>query len=103
MSRIVALNTKYENENESEAVPPEEELMLTREAQVEYQIHAITYALQLLITINVSFQETIAESEYIRAINFKMNGDSESCLYLLRELLKTQVLNEVNSLIIEFC
>lgn len=36
MSRIVALNTKYEKSNETET---EEELMLTREAQVNWKIH----------------------------------------------------------------
>ncbi|XP_065356225.1 calcineurin-binding protein cabin-1-like [Calliphora vicina] len=66
MIKIVALNDDGED-----ATNEEEEHVATREAQ-----------------------ETIAESEYIRAIKLKSDGEIDLCLDLLKELLQTQVLNE---------
>lgn len=66
MIKIVALNDEDEDETNEE-----DELVATREAQ-----------------------ETIAESEYIRAIKLKSEGEVDLCLHLLKELLQTQVLNE---------
>ncbi|XP_061392801.1 calcineurin-binding protein cabin-1-like [Musca vetustissima] len=39
-------------------------------------------------------QEAIAESEYVRAIKLKAEGNTEAALSLLNELLDTQVINE---------
>lgn len=39
-------------------------------------------------------QESLAESEFIRALKLKSHGEIDLCLNLLQELLETQVLNE---------
>ncbi|XP_017475237.1 PREDICTED: calcineurin-binding protein cabin-1-like isoform X1 [Rhagoletis zephyria] len=65
MMRIVALNEECSDE-------PEDQIVVTREAQ-----------------------EAIAEAEYIKAINLKFKGDVKSALSLLSQLLETQVLNEL--------
>lgn len=39
-------------------------------------------------------QETIASSEYVRALSLKRSGDTEAALNLFLELLETQVLHE---------
>ncbi|XP_073826591.1 calcineurin-binding protein cabin-1-like [Musca autumnalis] len=66
MIKIVALN-----DDEEVGDSEQEEIVATKEAQ-----------------------EAIAESEYVRAIKLKAEGNTEAALSLLNELLETQVLNE---------
>ncbi|KAI9578800.1 hypothetical protein GQX74_009374 [Glossina fuscipes] len=65
MIKIVALN------NDGPEEVSEEEVELTKEAQ-----------------------ETVVEAEYVRAIKLNSKGKIDLCLRLLKDLLKTQVLNE---------
>lgn len=98
MIRIRALN-----EDDSNSSSNDEEPEVTREAQVSYfQRYSRLSETPLPLFEEFhqfpgyfSFQETIACSEYVRALTLKRQGEAEPALRLFQDLLETQVLHNV--------
>lgn len=83
MMKIVALNEETDEEENSE-----DENRVTKEAEVGQK--SVT-AKSLIYS---RFQESIAHSEYMRALQYKSQGKTDFATILFKELLETRVLNE---------
>lgn len=86
MIRITALNEESDSSIN-------DEFKVTKEAQVCCWFHLFRYYLTKYFRI---FQETIAVSEYMRALKLKSSSSADDALNLFTELLDTQVLHEVS-------
>lgn len=91
MIKIVALTDKSEDDEHQE---DETITQVTKEAQVN---RSLQISELLLILPNVcAIQETIAVSEYMRALSLKQNGNADFARGLFEDLLRTQVLSDVS-------
>lgn len=88
MIKIVALNDQSKDEEH------QEDETITKEAQVSCKI----LAQRFVIHGNFLRQETIAISEYIRALSLKQSGNASFALGLFEDLLRTQVLSDVSEM-----
>lgn len=95
MFKILALN---DGANEEEHQEDETIETVTKEAQVSEKstIIEIIQIILLLTFVYISFQETIAVSEYMRALQLKHNGKNDYALGLFEDLLRTEVVSDVN-------
>ena len=88
MIRITALT-----EDSCNSSSEEDEPKITKEAEV-YNLETLSKT--LLLFYNFFIQETIAVSEYMRALKLKNENRDEDAVTLFQELLETQVLFEVS-------
>lgn len=96
MNRISALNGDSDSGSSDD-----DETHVTQEAQVSFVILIATwtfYQTHITHMILRPSQETIAFSEYMRALQLKAAGNLQMAESLLGELLETKVLNEVKYL-----
>lgn len=92
MLKIVALTdlSKDESGDEEETIT-----QVTKEAQViDFCIIFISSSCSTFVWL-IFAKETIAVSEYLRALSLKQNGNPDFALGLFEDLLKTQVLSDV--------
>lgn len=93
MFKIIALAdlSKDEENQEEETIT-----QVTKEAQVKRKLHKAFKLLLLIPNFSHQIQETIAVSEYMRALSLKQSGKANFALGLFEDLLKTQVLSDVS-------
>ena len=94
MIKIAAINDPSKDEDH-----PEDETItqVTKEAQVNKKIREnFLLLIKKMIKMFAVLQETIAVSEYMRALSLKQNGKPEFALSLFEDLLRTQVLSDVS-------
>jgi hypothetical protein len=91
MIKIVALTDLEKEEDQQE---DDTSTLVTKEAQV-CSIIQISFLL-LIRRLFLRLQETIAVSEYMRALSLKQNGNPDFALGLFEDLLRTQVLSDVS-------
>ena len=92
MIKIVALTdlSKDEEHQDDEAIT-----QVSKEAQVIQNFHLLAKNF-CNFPRNFFNQETIAVSEYMRALSLKQNGKADFALGLFEDLLRTQVLSDVS-------
>lgn len=94
MMRIKAINDESDVEDEDGNQVTREAEVIEGEKSDAINITLITIIRRLTVRLQ-HFQETIAATEYVRALKFKKDDRADDALCLLTELLDTQVMFEV--------
>lgn len=91
MFKIIALTDVAKDE-----APQEDETItqVTKEAQVIENLRRWSFF--FIFSFVLILKETIAVSEYMRALSLKQNGNPDFALGLFEDLLRTQVLADVS-------